>query len=132
MYHFKNDHLKGVQITLDLSLAAHGVFLFPLSIRSTIKSPSLLPPIPSFSGIRKVRKFYFIESQYEMLKLTQHLMHTRFRVLQKRELDPQKRAVVVVVVVQVGAVKIYIYSGPPNRPTTLLQMITLIKTLTGL
>jgi hypothetical protein len=56
----------------------------------TLSLGLLLPPIPSFSGIRKVRKF--IKSQDEILKLSINAQGSR----------------VIIIVVHVGAGKIYV------------------------
>jgi len=60
----------------------------------TLSSPCLSPLNPSFSGVRKVRK-----SQYEMLKLNAKCWISAFNAQGSRG---------IIVVVQVGAVKIYV------------------------
>jgi hypothetical protein len=55
-----------------------GFFVLSLLELST-KSPSLwvtlLPPYPHFEWYQQSKEIFIIKSQYEMLELSQHLMH---------------------------------------------------------
>ncbi len=68
-----------------------GTEIFWTQKKLSVKSSSLSPLVTSFNGIRKVRKFYKI---WVWNAETQHLMHKVQRV--------------IIVVVQVGAVKTYV------------------------